>query len=122
MFMRMRLSGTDASGSNYNYQLLSSSSTTVTGSRATNSTSMIVGQFNGSADVGSGYDITIFNPFIATNTGLLSNSIEVSGGATGIRTYQFSNMHAVTTAYDGFTLFTGSGTATGIIRVYGYKD
>jgi hypothetical protein len=118
--MRMRASATDASGGDYNRQILEAGSTTVSGSRATNQTSWPIGQTFNNSNVETGMELTIFNPFNAKHTSLLANSVEMSGGADSNRVYQYANVHKLNTSYDGFTIFV-SGTLTGKISVYGLQ-
>ena len=47
-----------------------------------------------------------------------------SGGSGGGSLYQFllAGNHTTTTAYDGFTIFTDTGTFAGTLRVYGLRN
>jgi hypothetical protein len=62
----------------------------------------------------------IFNPFETTYTSALSRSSAATFGTItqSIRTYGID----VTTSYTGFTFYPGSGTITGTVSVYGYRN
>ncbi len=117
MQYRLRASGTDASGANYSSQLLIAESTTVQGIRATGQTSA---RFGAVGPTQSGLSVTFFQPQLAavTNTTNLQNFR--SGG--GISVTSEVSSHDLSSAYDGVTIFPTSGTITGTIRVYGYKN
>lgn len=117
--LRLRLSGTDASGTDYNRQYLSASSSTVTGVRSTGLTSMIaIGRATTAEQNIFAFDI--FNPNRATITAARIYDNEGNTG-TGISLFLATFSHALTTAYDGFTLLPDSGNISGTVRVYGYR-
>ncbi len=118
---RLRVSGADNTSTNYTW---------VRGNTNT------AGNFYGTAS-GSGTDNTSFN--IAHISGARSSSIimEINSPFATDNTnfhclqggyeepanyvYGFSGgVSSVTTSYTGFTFFTGSGTMTGSVSVYGY--
>jgi hypothetical protein len=112
---RMR-APTTATGADYNYQRLTVGSTTVTAIRET-------GQTVGRIGFGAG-NITIildvFNPFVATGTGLYSY-LRRNGGTVVIDHY--AAFHGLNNSYNGIQFLTQSGNLdSGEIRVYGYKD
>ena len=110
---RVRASGTDLTTSTYPYQSLTASGASSTASNGTNSSFWFA--------YGSANDwwttATIFSPQLAEKTG-----ISAYGGMLG--GYVLTSQAAVnnTSSYDGLTVFVGSGTLTGTIRVYGYKN
>jgi hypothetical protein len=116
--MRLRVSGTDNSSTNYTRSGIFQSSTSVTGQRLTGQT-----LWDGIAEVATGVQsasqLIIYNPFSAEYTSALQqNAAVVNGNITmSLRTYGIS----VTTSYTGFTIIAGSGTITGTLSVYGYK-
>lgn len=85
---------------------------------------------------GIGTELPMFNPVSAVTSGLvemvvsrpaLADMTEVFGNAGGIfgtnpRTIPFGGVHAVATAYDGFTIFPSAGTISGTVRVYGMSN
>jgi hypothetical protein len=50
------------------------------------------------------------------------NSIGHGYGSSSSNAYWFQNQFATTTSFDGITIYPSSGTITGTIRVYGYKN
>lgn len=117
--VRMRLSGTDNTTSNYQHQQIVGSSTSISGSRTINGTSARVGEIYQSPSI-SICSIDFFNPAIAVHTSFFSNSGLQSNTSIAISVEH--NAHGVATAYDGVTFIPSSGTITGTIGVYGYKD
>lgn len=115
--LRLRLSGTDATGANYNRQRLSAISTTVAAAGVGGETSF-ANQIKTST-VSSAVDISIFRPAAALPTGLIVLDSSTDGTVSLI--FTVSN-HTLSTAYDGFTFYPSTGTITGTIRVYGYKN
>ena len=114
VILRLRLSGTDASGADYNYQLLNGQvSTPATGSvaAATGFDYFMVG--NTTLMVAEG---VIRRPNLAQTTMLTSQGgrADYLGLITGY--------HNTTTQYDGFSLIVGTGNATGTLRVYGMRN
>lgn len=119
---RLRLSGTDASGvTDY-----------ATGWNITTSGGAFDGSSAASSGTSSGYILQhsfagnslaqsqISSPFIATPTFCLSTITMGSSSRTdGGTSY---TQHKLSTSYDGFTLFPSSGTITGTLRIYGYKN
>lgn len=113
---RLRASGTDATGSNYNQQRSSVGSTTYTGGRLASQSTWF----------GHGYVATL-NYLIITL--FRPNEVEPTAGIaqmgrgtdTAIDMDDFRLGHTLSTAYDGFTMGFGSNS-TGTLRVYGYKN
>ena len=122
-FMRLRASGTDATGSDYRWaNVYNHSGASVPGGAASASAT----SFN---DYFLGYDsggkvvmtATMFRPNQATSTFITSHQ-----ASNPLNTNFYNNIragvHTVTTAYDGFSLTTSSGTITGNLRVYGLAN
>ena len=110
--IRLRASGTDASGNDYrNQQIYTSGSATVLGAYNA-STQGEIGP-GGTNAVLLGADIQ--DPNRSAQTGVVGQSA---------RDGDFSNfgiVHTLSSAYDGFTLFPSTGTLTGVVSVYGYR-
>jgi hypothetical protein len=118
--MRLRASGTDASGANYFMQRSQFYASTAAAVRSTSQTSVLCGFFDSIGTTLASYLVS--NPFLAASTlwlGTSGSNADTSNNAQLDGTYA---SHSLTTSYDGFTLFPSAGTATGIIRVYGIKD
>ncbi len=114
---RLRVGGVDATGANYNQQRLTHASTTVTGAAATGATSWM-GQ-NPAVTLNS-MVINFFRPAVAASTGVRASTIRSS--ATDLDALEFYLGHDAATAYDGFSFILSSGSMTGSLRVYGYKN
>lgn len=112
--VRWRLSGTDASGSNYSFQTLSADSATVGGSRTTSATSGALAYSSNAQRSGS--NVFVFGPGLAQAT--VSRSVSGAGDGNAW-IIDSMTLHGVATGYDGFTLFPSSGNLTGALAVYG---
>ncbi len=116
VLMRLRASGSDASGSNYNF-IFTSLITSAAVSSNVNQTSMIVGVLRASHK--SSYVVEVSRPFLAEKTRTITNGTRTFDAVQG---YIFNGEHQLTTSYDGFSLIASSGTfVSGQISVYGYR-
>ena len=115
---RLRVSGTDTTSGNYDYGLLyitNAGGPTRVWSAA--QTSGIIGYIGNVSGVLS-FDIA--KPQLATETVISAIGNEQdNSGFSGYSSWQRMSM---ATAYDGITFIPASGTFTGTIRVYGYKN
>ncbi len=112
--IRFRVSGTDSTA-NYNTQQLLVSASTLTGSRATGQSSGVFGNWDTTFN---GNEIFVYNPFTTEQT--MFRSISTNSNNT-VTINERAGRHAVNTAYDGFTILSGSNI-TGTIYVYGFKE
>ena len=123
--IRLRSSGTDASGSNYTFQMsrvYGEAGTGVNAQYGATATYWYLGSQNTGAGATDGFfSLEFCNPFLSKSTELLfsvinfqsdTNRIYKAGGAT----------HSVASPYDGFTFYPSGGALSGIIRVYGYRN
>ena len=113
---RMRVAGADLTSGVYKFAAIYmiNSSSTINGDAGTAATSMVVS--NGFSTNREFTSININNPFNAQVTNMTANGF-------GAEYLLLKNGYVNnTTSYDGFTLYPSSGTFTGTIRVYGYKD
>lgn len=115
--LRYRASGTDASGSDYTFQALSASSTSIFGSRTASQTSTYVGLI--SATDANGLHTAIYGPYLAQPTA--ARTIE-STGQSGGRIYDVAHTHGLSISYDGLTLYPDASSMTGNIAVFGYEE
>lgn len=115
--LRLRVSGTDNSGTSYSYQSIYGNSTTIGGSRST-TTSFYTGNVTSSGP--SNVRITLLRPALAQHTGIIVEGMQPYLGNAW--SYYTMGNHQVTTAYDGFTFLPSSGTLTGNLRVYGMRN
>lgn len=74
-------------------------------------------QYGNSVSLGA-TSCDVFNPARAMRTGMITANVDTY--ATDA--YQAHHTHTQTLAYDGFTVYPNSGTLSGIIRVYGYRQ
>jgi hypothetical protein len=111
---RLRLSGTDASGTTYYYQRVTGSGSTAASTGESSIGHFYFGDCSGNL---SAWSIDMFNPAKASETQTLTLNVR---GNNSIQTV--SGVHTTATAYDGITFFPTSGTMTGTIRVYGYQN
>jgi hypothetical protein len=113
---RLRASGSDNSTANsYTFQDFVADGNFVGGGRTTG-TSANFARFGGDIN----YAVLEFTQVAeAKATGFISLS---QAGVSGGLIYQYVGRHNQTVAYDGFTIFPPSGTITGTLRVYGYRN
>lgn len=118
LYYRLRLSGTDASGSNYTTQVLDADSTTVSAARVTETNGRFGVQVDSPA-INSGWHLYLYGPALAQPTA----SRGVCGSAGGnARIRDDASTHSLSTAYDGISLFASTGTLTGALTVYGLSQ
>lgn len=118
---RFRAGGTDASGGDYSWQDVSGfGGTAGAGSNSGQSSFNFGTVLNTGADRYA-YRFDLYGPQTATKTlGLYEGGYQNNGGTT--ITNQINTVHGLSTSYDGISFFPASGTITGSIRVYGYKN
>lgn len=110
---RLRVGGTDASGSNYTRQLLRGITSSASSFQDANQTFHVIGISGTTSGVLS---CDIFRPFQTERTKLIST-------ATILNNISFWGAdHSLSTSYTGFTLFPETSTMTGTISVYGYRN
>lgn len=116
---RFRASGTDSSASYYNaHMYLVSGTGTGTVQQDANISSMNTGDFTSTSQ--GIVVLDIFNVFAAAVTAF--NYQVGMSYSTASRSFVGSGIHNVSTSYDGITIRPSSGTITGSVAVYGYKD
>ena len=112
--LRLRASGTDETGSNYTLQTLKIRNLTQDGSGETTD------KFRISADGATGthlFNMYVYDPFLASPTGMQANYFSTLPGLG-----QTGGRHSLSTSYDSMTFIANTGTFTGTIKVYGYKE
>jgi hypothetical protein len=114
---RYRVGGSSNSTANYGNQYLIADSTSVLAARTTSQTLGDIGTTT-LTDI-SFYDMTLFNPFAAAKKAMI-----VNGGAFGGEAYIRNqvNTFKAATSFDGISFIPASGTITGTVRVYGYRQ
>jgi len=111
---RLRVSGTDASGSNYVRQGFRASSGASTAGFSDTQTSFICGETN--TTYRNRWELVFNQPASAVET-----TLQTRGSNPGYVNILAAS-HTVTTAYDGFSIFPSGGTITGTVRTYGYRN
>ena len=118
VLFRLRVSGSDAA-TNYSYA--------GAGYRASGSGFNPVSTSATYVDIGRGgasyvchSTFQVIDPFIATPTVLLGQFGSKDSASTFIN--NFGGYHSDSTSYTGFTVYPNTGTFTGTIRVYGYRN
>ena len=114
---RLRASGTDASGSNYTYQRLLASSTTVAAARTSSTSVLRLGESENGNE--NGHTVFIYGPFLAQPTAARSVTMHAESGA---RISDYAGTHSLSTSYDGITIFPTGGNLTGKLQVYGVRS
>ena len=121
LYMRLRASGSDATGSDYNLQSLRASATTLTGNRSTSGSFWGVGNLTSTSR--TAYEFTFIRPNEAATT--VITAIGIDDSTTTPILFTRGGGHALSTAYDGFTIYTetgGASTMSGQVRVYGLQN
>ena len=115
---RLRVSGSDASGSNYNRAGYLDYGAGIQADHATGETSWPFSGANKDSDglCTEAVCADIFRPFLAKKTAV--NALGVQNLDTG----RGRNMtHTLDTSYTGITFFPATGTMTGSVSIYGYS-
>lgn len=120
-FYRLRASGSSAN-TNYNYQSLDVSGTTVTAARSTAQAQIIVG--NASSGAFNGWAISfISRPALAEGTVFMNQSSTSGGAYTNPELRMFYGNHSTATAYDGLEIAISGGTnMTGAYTIFGIGE
>jgi hypothetical protein len=119
IFLRMRVGGVSASGSNYNAQTVTGSSTSALAYREVSQTSGYVAAASNGA-FWSSAEISIFSPYVAEPTVISSINNRSAGAYTAPVSNLFVANHTLSTSYDGVQILLSGGTITGTYTVYGY--
>lgn len=114
--IRLRASGADNSTNNYYTQNLVAVTTTVS-SVNTQATSGAIGTVGTTSK--ACISVVVYGPAMVAATALSASGLK---GDAQARVEIDHVRHAVSAAFDGFTLYPASGTITGTLRVYGYRN
>lgn len=117
VIFKLRLSGTDTTGSDYITQLFQAYLTYTYAERLTAQSAPRIA-IVGNVDRG-GYIIHLYGPGLAQPTAGRIISARDYGGAM---MDEWTFTHSLSTAYDGFTLSHPSGTTSGTVTVFGYEE
>ena len=121
LYLRYRASGTDATGTDFSY---AGRDIGVTGSAGdivgSNSLSYMPLGASSSTFNQTAIELVIWNPYIAAYTMSRYSTWQYDGSSTYFR--NMGARHNQTVSYDGFTFYPNTGTITGSLRVYGYRN
>jgi hypothetical protein len=113
--MRMRASGTDATASTY-YWAGQYQAPNTTSEGGENGNGVSSGQIGGVSGEPGFIGMELNSPFAAAKTQYTAFGFDDSYKRI------YAGVHATATSYDGFTIFPNSGTITGTVLVYGYRN
>jgi len=118
---RARVSSTDNSSSNYSFGNWgnNSESGSIIFNQGTLTTSLDLGAVKSGSEVNQG-QMFVHNPFSSSKRTQANGSYVFTD--TNYRGRNFAGSLSVTTSYTGFSMLVASGTITGTVRVYGYKN
>lgn len=118
---RLRAAGTDASGANYQYAWVGYYGSSANNSGGTNQTSIL-----GIPSLGNGRlshsAIDVIRPNTTDTWKPLTAQTAFTHSGVGLIVRNHAGVLNSATQFDGFTIFLGSGTMTGNITVYGYRN
>lgn len=119
--MRLRVSGSDNSSSNYYwvYYGISATSTALDPGNSGGLATLWNIAYNDDTN-GSTATINIRNPYASLVTSFNNSYTGIEDN--NVYPYHGGGRTSVTTSYTGFTIFPTSGTITGKVRVYGYAN
>jgi hypothetical protein len=116
-WLRLRASGTDASGTQYTDQYLEVNGTSIGKERLTSQTQFFTGRFSSSYNTGQ--YMSLYGPYLAQPTAY--RSVVVAQEGPKIR--DDACTHSLSTSYDGLTFLTNSATGlSGALAVYGIRS
>ena len=118
---RLRVGGTDASGGDYFWQDVSGFGSTAGAGQSSGQTAFSFGTVLNTGADRYAYRFDLYGPQLAVKTlGLYEGGYQNNGGT--YITNQINTVHTASTSYDGISFYPSSGTITGTIRVYGYRN
>lgn len=118
--MRLRSGGVDLTATNYHRQRLSASGATVAGSRDASQSSWTA-QISMQTNLYTGATLDMFDPFNSSSwTSYVSANAYLDGGQATL--YLSAGSYAANASVDGLTFSLTSGTFSGMIRIYGYRN
>ena len=118
MQYRLRVSGSDATGSNYTRQILDVNNTSVSAARQTSQAFLALGSLSNSQRAGN--QTFIYGPFLAQPTAFRNVNVDGFNNATIFE--GAAGTHSLSTSYDGFTIAPSGGSFTGKLAVYGVRS
>ena len=114
--LRLRAAGSDSTATEYNVNYVTFSNAAVS-SNASTYARFYLGSFGNVTKCG--LSVQLFSPALSVQTTAIAHGNSTDAAA---QSALMTGTHRLTTSYDGFTLYPESGTITGTIRVYGYRN
>ena len=118
--LTMRAGGVSATSGGYSSRAYQFGTTWALSGQTNTSYILLIGA-GGSPNTGSASAIDVFSPFVAKTTNAQAIVSETFAAAATTLDLNVGHMNN-TTQYDGFALVALSGTISGTVRVYGYRD
>ncbi len=118
--LRLRVSGADNSTSNYSLAFIRGLGTTASAGQTHNGTAYNRLAYSSVVNA-SPINLEIVSPFATART-YFSNTSFQPASTTNNAIDVVTGFFNATTSFDGFSIYPDSGTITGTIRVYGYKN
>ena len=115
IFMRLRVSGSDDTTTNYEFTKQDFGTTSSVG-RSTSEDKFSIGA--NSINMGSLVTVDLGSPFNSTRTNYICSNLYGTGPEGRYRQGQFLSA----TSFDGVTIYLSSGTMIGTLSVYGYNQ
>lgn len=114
--LRLRSSGTDASGSNYTWQWIEANGTSVSGLRTSSTTQTRIGLYLETSKQ-QGAVAWVYGPYLTQPTAFRGIA---AGAYLGGYLIDYASTHSLSTSYDGVTFLPSSaGAFSGLVCVYG---
>lgn len=117
IYSKLRLSGTDATATNYTVQQLYAFNTTITSARTGSLSYFAITWANNEQRYGS--HLHVYGPALAQPTALRAVNVT---GYQNASFYDVASTHSLSTSYDGLTVEPDSGNFTGQVQVFGYEE
>lgn len=117
IYLRLRASGTDDSGTNYAFQNLYADATSITGLRGTGQAQATIAHTD--STTWNGDQAYIYSPFLSSQTATRNLNVNSFSSA---RIVDSCCVHAVSSSYDGFTLIPNGASMSGNLHVFGYEE
>ena len=125
VFMRMRVGGADNAASNYGkagwFISLNAAYSALDTNPGITATSWLMCDDITSANTNISIGGDFYLPFSTCATYGTWNTAYIGSPST-TATWNGTLWHSTSTSFDGFSLYTSTGTITGTVRVYGYRN
>jgi hypothetical protein len=119
--MRLRASGTDATGSDYLTDGTRAYPSSVAYFGGTGTTWNLHNISSVNAD-NAHHTIELLGPQVASLTKITSFGFGYTSSTFGTNSIHQSGRHGLSTQYDGFKLYVTTGNIAGTVKIYGYKN